>query len=318
VLGVFFGLGALTKGPVAIGLPLVVLATTLAVVRREIEWRGRFATALVCAAALGTAFFAAWYLPAASRTQAIAERGPLYETLVRAIAIQEGHGTALLAAPVYYAAVIAIGFAPWTGQLLRAMRANVRARDRSIPNVLLTVWVLLPFLAFTLAATKLPHYILPVWPALAIAVARVVDSGKPADEARIRRIWRLASVGAAVLLVLALVVGPVVEQSKPVTRIAEIVRTTHVDGPLFAYEFAEPSLVFYTGRPLIEIPNEATLVEWARAPGPALLAVPRAAILRIERFYGPLGLREIAAKRGWNYVKGTRVELVAFVRGSDR
>ena len=129
---------------------------------------------------------------------------------------------------------------------------------------------------------------------------------------------RYAGLGAAVLLAAGVVAGQIVERYKPAASVARVVRTTAVEGPLFVYEFAEPSLVFYSGRRLIEIPNEATLVEWSRAPGPAILAAPRAAIARIEHFYGPLGLREIAAQRGWNYVNGKPLELVAFVRASNR
>jgi len=317
-LGALLGLGALTKGPVAVALPLAVLAAALALTRDAIPWRGRMVAALGCSAIVGVVVFAAWYVPAASRTATIGARGPLYETLARVIEIQEGHGTSIWVAPFYYAVVIAIGFAPWTARLFAAIHASVRTRARSTADVLLAVWILVPFVAFTLAATKLPHYILPVWPALAIAVARTFDAGGSIDDGQIRRVGRWAGLAAGVVLVAGLVASPSIERAKPVAEVAQAVRAANVDGPLFAYDFAEPSLVFYSGRPLIEIPNEAVLVEWARAPGPALLATTRAAMTRIEHFYGPLGLREIAAKRGWNYVKGTRVELVAFIRGSDR
>lgn len=317
-MGVLLGLGALTKGPVAIGVPFAVLAATLFLARGAVPWRGRFLAALGGAAAAGAAIFAAWYLPAASRAAVIGDRGPIHETLARVIEIREGHGTAALVAPFYYAAVIAIGFAPWTVRLFRALRAEVLLRDRSVANVLLAAWIFLPILAFTIAATKLPHYILPVWPALALAVARTFATVEVDAGQHRRRVIRWASIGAAVLLAIALVASPIVERYKPAAFIARAVRATGVDGPLFVYEFAEPSLVFYGGRRLIEIPNEATLVEWARAPGPAILAVPRDAITRIERFYGPLGLREVAARRGWNHVNGQPLELVAFVRASDR
>jgi len=317
-MGALFGLGALTKGPVAIGVPLAVLLGTLLLVRAAVPWRRRFLCALGGAAVAGAAIFATWYMPAASRATMIGDRGPISETLARVFEIREGHGTAALVAPFYYAAVIAIGFAPWTLRLFRALRGGWQSRDRSVTNVLLAVWILLPIVAFTIAATKLPHYILPVWPALALAVARTFAGGEVEAEQHTRRVLRLSSIAAAVLLAIALAVSQVVERYKPAPFIARAARSTAVQGPLFAYEFAEPSLVFYSGLRLIELPNEATLVEWARLPGPAILAAPRAAIKRIERFYGPLGLREVAAQRGWNYVNGQPLELVAFVRASDR
>ena len=76
-MGALLGLGALTKGPVAIGLPVAVLATTVFLVRGDVAWRGRVVGALCGAAVVGAAIFAAWYVPAASRDMAIGDRGPI-------------------------------------------------------------------------------------------------------------------------------------------------------------------------------------------------------------------------------------------------
>lgn len=317
-MGVLLGLGALTKGPVGIGIPFVVLAGTLLLVRHTVPWRGRFLLTLGVASVAGVAIFAAWYLPAAARVAAIGNRGPIDETLARVVEIRDGHGTSIVLAPLYYAAVIAIGFAPWTPKLFRALRATGQSRWRSTPDVLLAVWIGFPLVALTIAATKLPHYILPVWPALALVIGRAFVSREVDGRSLVRRVMRRAGIGAVVLLALAIGGGRLAERYKPAASVAAAVRASGVEGPLFVYEFAEPSLVFYSGRRLIEIPTEGALVEWARAPGPAVLAAPRAAIVRIERFYGPLGLREEAAQSGWNYVNGQALELVAFVRASDR
>ena len=288
-MGALLGLGALAKGPVAIGLPSAVLATTVFLVRGDVAWRGRVVGALCGAAVVGSAIFAAWYVPAASQDLAIGDRGPIDETLARVIEIREGHGTALLVAPFYYAAVIAIGFAPWTGRLLRAVSAGVRARDRSMSTVLLAVWSILPILAFTVAATKLPHYILPVWPALALVVARTFATEGARAGQQTQRVVRYASLAGAVLLAAGVVGGRIVERYKPAASVARVVRTTAVEGPLFVYEFAEPSLVFYSGRRLIEIPNEAALVEWSQGArsgdsrGAARRDRPHRAFLRSAR-----------------------------------
>ena len=84
------------------------------------------------------------------------------------------------------------------------------------------------------------------------------------------------------------------------------------------FDFAEPSLVFYGGRPVSELVGEQVLVDWAHRPGDALLVAPRRSIAAVERAHGPLGLREIASRWGWNYPKGQRLEVVAFIRQAVR
>ena len=69
---------------------------------------------------------------------------------------------------------------------------------------------------------------------------------------------------------------------------------------------------------MVPLAGPPTLVAWSRTPGAALLVAPRAAVEAVEREHGTLGLREIAARRGWNHVKGDRLDLVAFLRPAGR
>jgi len=72
------------------------------------------------------------------------------------------------AVPYYYLPVILVGFLPWTALLPGAIGAAWRERRESL---VLLLWVLLTLLFFSASQSKLPGYILPLFPALALLVA---------------------------------------------------------------------------------------------------------------------------------------------------
>ena len=109
---------------------------------------------------------------------------------------------------------------------------------------------------------------------------------------------------------------PALDRVKPVPPLAAAIRErTPAGAPLATYEFDEPSLVFYTGRaPVAPLTSERAVVAWAHAGGHGVLVLPRAALERLVRAWGPLPLSEIAGARGINVSKGKRLELVALGR----
>jgi 4-amino-4-deoxy-L-arabinose transferase-like glycosyltransferase len=70
----------------------------------------------------------------------------------------------------YYVGIVLLGLFPWSGLLVPAF-AGLRARG-SRADLYLLLWFLLPFAFFTAAASKLPGYILPCLPPLAILMGR--------------------------------------------------------------------------------------------------------------------------------------------------
>jgi len=72
----------------------------------------------------------------------------------------------------YYAIAIAIGLFPWSlflAPTIGNLRRNLRRSDAWDPRYLLPVcWIGVYFVFFSLATTKLPNYILPAYPPLAI------------------------------------------------------------------------------------------------------------------------------------------------------
>ena len=107
--------------------------------------------------------------------------------LERALNPQESHS----GPSWYYLAVLALGLLPWSAFLGSAIWYAIAASGlRTIPLTptrttsepensaayrLLWCWIAVYLLAFTLAATKLPNYILPVFPPFALFIARFLD-----------------------------------------------------------------------------------------------------------------------------------------------
>jgi len=73
----------------------------------------------------------------------------------------------------YYVPVVLGGLFPWTGLLLPAL-AMLRPR-RSPADLLLLFWIAMPFVFFSTAGSKLPGYILPCLPPLALLIGRAAD-----------------------------------------------------------------------------------------------------------------------------------------------
>lgn len=67
----------------------------------------------------------------------------------------------------YFFGVVIVGFLPWS-VLLPAAARNAWRERRDDKSLFLILWVLLPFIFFSVSKSKLPHYILPIFPPLAV------------------------------------------------------------------------------------------------------------------------------------------------------
>lgn len=108
----------------------------------------------------------------------------------------------------FFVPLVVFGFWPWTGFFPGALRAAVgrwRERAQNSDAWFLVVWAGFIFAFFSLSHSKLPPYVLPVFPPLAalagIGVARQIEGGQ-ARELR----WAIdAAAGLGGLLAIALV-----------------------------------------------------------------------------------------------------------------
>jgi 4-amino-4-deoxy-L-arabinose transferase-like glycosyltransferase len=101
----------------------------------------------------------------------------------------------------YYVGVVLLGLFPWTGLLVPAF-AGLRLRA-SRTDLFLLLWLALPFAFFTAAASKLPGYILPCLPPLAILMGRAARDLTRGTAAAGGRAVGLVTVALAVPVAVA-------------------------------------------------------------------------------------------------------------------
>jgi 4-amino-4-deoxy-L-arabinose transferase-like glycosyltransferase len=119
---------------------------------------------------------------------------------------QETHGLP----PGFYTLTFWLTFLP--GALLAGLAAPAVWRARSEPGCkLLLAWIVPAWIVFELVPTKLPHYVLPLYPAFAILIAGVVDSRSLSRNLWLARgtVWWfvLMMMLAVLLITLQIVVG---------------------------------------------------------------------------------------------------------------
>lgn len=197
----------LTKGPVGLAVPVLVIGATLILGKggaiRPLAYLGWLLFAILSASIL----FLSWALPANAATNGEFLRLGIGKHVVsRSLTAMESHGGSSFAFYFYYLPVIILAFFPWTLYLPRFFSSNPASvtGNQSLRRLLL-YWGLPVILLMSLVATKLPHYILPAWPALAIATAlglrRARDQGKAGNRTLAARI------GLGLFLVVGIVLG---------------------------------------------------------------------------------------------------------------
>ncbi len=163
------GGGLLLKGPVIlmiVGFPVIALIA----IDRSAHWLLRLKPAI--GAVWTLAMVVPWFLAIFIRsggsffTDAIGE-----DMLAKVTSSQETHGMP----PGFYILLFWVTFFP--GAMLAGLAAPAVWRARAEPGCkFLLAWVVPAWIAFELVPTKLPHYVLPLYPALAILIAGAIDS----------------------------------------------------------------------------------------------------------------------------------------------
>ena len=107
---------------------------------------------------------------------------------------QETHG----APPGYYLALFWVTF--WPAAPLAAVAAPAVWRHRREPPLrFLLAWVVPCWLVFELVVTKLPHYVLPLYPAVAILIAREIERRELSENPHLTRFTVMWPVFMAVI-----------------------------------------------------------------------------------------------------------------------
>ncbi len=170
----------LAKGPVALALPLLGLGGALLFAPGAFRQRRQLAGLLAASSVLGLLPVLGWGLLADAATNGRLLSAAIGTHVIgRTLAPMEGHGSGLLVGPLYYGAVLLAGFSPFTLFLPPAW-ARARSGRGLAPGAraILLGSALAPFLLFAVVATKLPHYLLPAFPALALLAGEAAESGE--------------------------------------------------------------------------------------------------------------------------------------------
>jgi len=150
----WMALGVLTKGPIAILIPLAVSLAYCLSARRLRDWlRAAFDPAGWLILVAVAAPWYAWQLHVHGRE--FVDGFLVRHNLDRFNGTLEGHGGSLW----YYLAVLPLLLLPWTGLLWQAARRVPGEWGQPLARYLL-LWFAFVFLFFSLSGTKLPHYLL--------------------------------------------------------------------------------------------------------------------------------------------------------------
>jgi 4-amino-4-deoxy-L-arabinose transferase-like glycosyltransferase len=213
LLGIALGAGMLAKGPIGV-LPIPVIIAIVWLNRKAKPGLVRSLWQLGAALTIGVLIFLAWAIPANSATKGEFLRIFIgRDILTRAIKPMEHHGGNFLLYLPYYLPVIIVGFFPWTLHLPGAFSAVLGGRlGGQYFRAMVIGWVVPIFTIMTLATTKLPHYILFIWPALALSVAGTIVAARQNKLSARDRIWLRHGIWffgpLATAMALGLMIGP--------------------------------------------------------------------------------------------------------------
>lgn len=231
------GLAVLAKGPAgvvlpgtAIGLFLLIAAARPEAAELDDTWRGRISRvwrhlrAIFAPKNVASVFWAMrpflalavvgaialpWYVAVGVETRGAWLAGFLGKHNVgRFVSSMEGHRGPIF----YYVIVIAIGFFPWSVFLLPAYRrwrarlSEAASASTAASDIFAACWAGFYIAFFSLAGTKLPNYVLPSYPALALLTAAMVVDWLREPET-IPRIQAALSFGTIAAVGIGLVIA---------------------------------------------------------------------------------------------------------------
>lgn len=276
LMGIPLGLAALTKSFLVLPIVLVVFVfVTLLVLAGSSILKQHWLCGLG-GVLIGLTVLLPWHL-----SQLVAHRGDFLDGyflihLMKTVRVESGNEGAwsfyikrIISAVPYlsWICIPAVGFALWQG---------VAFRDRRL--LLLVLWIVIPVAFFSSIPTKLPWYIVPVEPALALAVALLLRALVPQHF-----LLETLALGTLVLFIClwnghmlkpldetwdVKVLGDFVARDTPAGE-----QIAYYD-PNESYQTIErptwnirPSVRFYANRPMIAIHDLGQLDEWIKKGG---------------------------------------------------
>ena len=190
------GAGTLIKGLVALVIPGIVFFLFILLRRR---WQILRRIYIIPGAGVFLAVVLPWYLQAEARNPGYLNYYLWAEHFGRYTTASFDRSE-----PWYYFIGVAlVGFFPWT-LVLPWIIKNLWRRSWDDKTVYLVLWVSVPLLFFSASHSKLPHYILPIFPALSILAGATLVGLYEQSVSKLRwvmiSVWVVQSLNALYLL----------------------------------------------------------------------------------------------------------------------
>jgi 4-amino-4-deoxy-L-arabinose transferase-like glycosyltransferase len=165
----FMALATLSKGIIGIAIPGMVFAVYSITAW---DWKIWKRLHIINGSILFLAITAPWFVLIAQRNPEFLEFFFIHEHLQRFT--QTAHSRT---GPIYFfLPLLLLGFLPWIAQVPGAIAQTWRERNREFSSGwLLTCWFVVILGFFSISQSKLPGYIIPLFPALALIVGSQLD-----------------------------------------------------------------------------------------------------------------------------------------------
>ncbi|MBN2751450.1 MAG: glycosyltransferase family 39 protein [Rhodospirillaceae bacterium] len=182
------GVGMLIKGPIP---PMVMILTLITLALADRRWRWLSTLRPITGIPIALAVVLPWLVAVATGPQTgFVSDAVQKDLLPKLIGGQEAHG----GFPGLYAAIAIATL--WPGSLFLFPALVRSVRERAQPGVRFCLaWVLPSWLVFEIVPTKLPHYPLPVYPALCLLIAAALFAVREDAFALFSRWWARALGG---------------------------------------------------------------------------------------------------------------------------
>lgn len=166
----------LSKGLIGVLIPAGALAFYI---MTQADWRLLRKLRWFSGMTLFFALCAPWFILVSARNPEFAHFFFIHEHVERFLTHQHGREEPFW----YFLPVLLVGFLPWTTLLPRLTLENARRTpgERFQAGRFLLCWALFVLLFFSVSGSKLPSYILPMFPALALLGGRTLATARAAS-----------------------------------------------------------------------------------------------------------------------------------------
>jgi len=205
----FMALATLSKGIIGIAIPGMVFAVYSITAW---DWKIWKRLHIINGSILFLAITAPWFVLIAQRNPEFLEFFFIHEHLQRFT--QTAHSRT---GPIYFfLPLLLLGFLPWIAQVPGAIAQTWRERNREFSSGwLLTCWFVVILGFFSISQSKLPGYIIPLFPALALIVGSQLDRNLSSGNS-LSLPWQLQTGFFAILGGIGFFfLGEVSKQSRP-------------------------------------------------------------------------------------------------------